>query len=172
MGMMLSNLTKKLCPLVSLAIAFGCGKKISDPKATTASTQGQTLELSTDLKIEVNESESPFKRYELPKNAWFQLPTKLLAKEGNAIGKQIKIYYNLWSSGKYEFQCSYRSTSKATELAFEKCVSSSGVEIISNSGDMENVDFPMDKGASVKVQLTNPTGTGMRIESSYIVDWK
>jgi hypothetical protein len=157
---------------VSLAIAFGCGKKISDPKATTASTQGQTQELPTDLKIEVNESESPFKRYELPKNAWFQLPTKLLAKEGNAIGKQIKIYYNLWSSGKYEFQCSYRSTSKATELAFEKCVSSTGVEIISNPEDMQNVDFPMDKGASVKVQLTNPTGTGMRIESSYIVDWK
>lgn len=170
--MMLSTLTKKLCPLMSLALAFSCGKKINDPESTNAgTTQGQNTELPAELTLQVNEVVSAIKTYEIPRNAWFKLPTKLLAREGNAIGKRVRIYYNLLVSGDFEFQCSYRSTVKTSELAFENCQSNQGVEIISNPADLENVLFPMDKGSSIKMQLTNPTGTGMKIDSDYIVDW-
>jgi len=171
--MMLSTLTKRLCPLMSLALAFSCGKKINDPEATGGgNTQGQNQELPAVLTLQVNEVVSPTKQYLLPRNAWFKLPTKLLAIEGNAAGKKVQIYYNLLNSGDYEFQCSYRSVASATELPFVNCESSDGLEIISNPTDLESMVFPMDKSTSVKVQLTNPTGTGMKIDSSYRVDWK
>jgi hypothetical protein len=173
MGIMLSILTKRLCPLMTLALAFSCGKKINDPETTgSGTTQGQNQELPSTLNLQVNESLSSVKIYELPRNAWFKLPTKLLAREGNATGKKVRIYYNLLRSGDYEFKCSYRSLSAVTELPFEKCESRDGLEIISNSADLEHMVFPMDKGSSVKVELTNPTGSGMKIDSVYIVDWK
>jgi hypothetical protein len=158
---------------MSLALAFGCGKKINDPETTDGNFRPtQTQELPAQLTLQVNEAVSPIKSYLLSKNAWFKLPSKLVAKEGNAIGKRVKIFYNLLNSGGYEFHCSYRSTVQVAELAFENCQSSDGLEIISNPADLENVVFPMDKSSSVKMQLTNPTGTGMKIESVYIVDWK
>lgn len=169
---MLSILTKRLCPLMSLALAFGCGKKINDPETKSGSTQGQEQELPAVFTVQVIEAVSAVKSYTLPRSAWFKLPTKLLATTGNATGKKVKIYYNLWANGDYDFQCSYRSASSATELSFEKCESSDGLEIISNSTDLANMVFPMDKASSVKMQLTNPTGTGLIIDSVYVVDWK
>ncbi len=169
---MLSILTKKLCPLMSLALAFGCGKKINEPEANTSSTRGQEQELPAVLTLQVDEAVSTVKMYKLTKNAWFKLPTKLIAKEGNALGKKVKIYYNLLNNGDYEFFCTYRSLTQTTELPFERCESSQGLEIISNSTDLEKMLFPMDKDSSIKIQMTNPTGTGMKIESTYIVDWK
>ena len=171
---MLSILTKRLCPLMSLALAFGCGKKINDPNATSGNnqTQSQVHELPAVLTLQLNEAISPVKLYELPENAWFKLPTKLLAVEGSARSKKVKIYYNLLKSGQYEFNCSYLSTSSTTELAFVKCESSDGVDIISNPKDLEGMVFPMDKSSSIKIQLTNPTSSGMKINSAYIVDWK
>jgi len=169
---MLSILTKRLCPLMSLALAFGCGKKINDPETTSGSNQGQNQELPAILTVQVNESESAVKMYELPRNAWFTLPNKLQVRAGNGIGKKITIYYNLLESGDYEFQCSYNSIGQSTELLFEKCESSNGLEIISNTDDLETMLFPMDKGSSIKLQLTNPAGTKMIIDSTYLVDWK
>lgn len=170
--MMLSILKKRLCPLMSLALAFSCGKKINDPETIGGSTQGQEQELPSALTLQINEALSPIKTYELQESAWFKLPSKLVAQEGNATGKKVKIYYNLFTNGDYEFSCSYRSSTSVKDLAFEKCESSSGLVIISNTRDLESMVFPMDKGSSVKAQLTNPTGTGMKIDSAYIVDWK
>lgn len=158
---------------MSLALAFGCGKKINDPKTSSGgSNQGQTTELPATFSVTINEAQSPVTTYKLQKNGWFQLPTKLFARESSAVGKQVKIYYNLVTNGDYEFRCTYKSKTSATELAFVNCESQDQVEIISNSTDLENMDFPMDKGTSIKMELTNPTSTGIKIESIYQVDWK
>lgn len=173
--MMLSLLTKRLCPLMSLAIAFGCGKKINDPKTTpdTANCSTcQTTELPATLTLQINEAVSAIKSYDLTKNAWFNLPAKLQAVEGSAVGKRVKIYYNLLSSGDYEFHCFYKSKTAPKVLDFEKCESKQGTEIISNVTDLVNADFPMDKNTSIKMQLLNGTQTGLVIESTYMVDWK
>lgn len=172
--MMLSLLKKHVCPLMSLALAFGCGKKINDPSTSDngRSSQGQTTELPATLTLQIDEAASSAKSYQLTKNAWFNLPETLSAIEGSAVGKRVKIYYNLLSNGDYEFHCFYKSTSVVKTLAFEKCEDSYGKEIISTATDLVNVDFPMDKDASIKMQLLNPTGTGLKIESRYLVDWK
>jgi hypothetical protein len=174
MGMMLSILTKRLCPLMSLAIAFGCGKKINDPTTTEINRTGQTQtqELPSTLKIEVNEQISAEKVYTLPRNAWFRLPSKLIAKEASAVGKRVKIYYNFTSDNEYEFHCYYKSITQAAELSFEKCQSSDDVTIISTTDDLEKMEFPMDKGTAVKAQLLNPSQSGIKINSVYSVDWK
>jgi hypothetical protein len=172
MGMMLALLTKRLCPLMTLALALGCGKKINDPETTSSSTQGQSPELPTALTLQINEALSPVKSYTLSKNAWFRLPTRLTSVEGNVSGKMVKIYYNLVNPTEYEFNCTYRSSTSANQLSFVKCESKDNIEIISNSTDLERMEFPMDKGLSIKMLLSNPSGTNLKIESVHLVDWK
>jgi hypothetical protein len=171
---MLSFLSKRLCPLMSLALAFGCGKKINDPATSdlNRTEQTQTTELPAVLTIQLQEAAATFKTYQLTKNAWFNLPTKLNVRAGDATGKRVKIYYNLLSNGDYEFLCNYKSVSTPSQLNFENCLSSDQIQIVSNVNDLEKMDFPMDKGSSVKVQLTNPSAGGLVIDSTYRVDWK
>ena len=172
--MMLTLLTKRLCPLMSLAIAFGCGKKINDPQTSDSgrTTQSQTQELPGALTLEVNEAVSAVKAYTLPRNAWFKLPAKLNAKEASAAGKVVKIFYNMEASGNYECHCFYKSITQTNELSFDKCQSSDDVTIISNADDLVKMEFPVDKGTQVQIHITNPSGSNIKINSSYEVDWK
>ncbi len=171
---MLTFLTKRLCPLMSLALALGCGKKINDPTTSDVNRtdQTQTTELPAVLTIQLQEAVSSVKTYQLSRNAWFNLPDKLIVRAGNAVGNRVTIYYNLFTNGDYEFLCRYKSVNSATQLNFENCESSDQVQIISNAADLEKMDFPMDKDSSVKVQLSNPKGSGLVIDSTYFVDWK
>jgi hypothetical protein len=34
------------------------------------------------------------------------------------------------------------------------------------------MEFPMDKGTSIKVELTNPSANNLKIDSIFGVDWK
>lgn len=171
---MLSFLSKRLCPLMSLALAFGCGKKINDPATSDVNRTGQTqtTELPSVLTIQLQEAVASFKTYQLSRNAWFNLPDKLTVKAGNGTGKRVTIFYNLLTNGDYEFRCHYKSVTSATQLNFENCESSDQVQIVSNVADLEKMDFPMDKGSAVKVQLNNPTAGGLIIDSTYLVEWK
>lgn len=169
---MFSLITKKHCPLLILLLAFGCGKNIKEAKTSNTNHQVQNQGLSSNLALQVDEAVSATKLYKIPRNAWFKLPTKLFVQNGDATGKEVKIYYNLLGSSNYEFECTYFSTNQVGILAFEKCESKDGYEIISNPNDLKNKLFPMDKGSSVKLQLTNPSGTGIKIESIYFVEWK
>lgn len=171
--MMLSIFKKRLCPLVSLAIAFGCGKKINDPAPKPAvNNSAQMQELPSTLTLEVNAANSPETSYLLQRNAWFKLPSRLIAKNASAVGKSVKILYNLDSNNHYEFHCLYSSLVQATELTFDKCQTSDDVTIISNADDLEKMDFPMDKGTSIKMQILNQASSKIKIDSSYVVDWK
>ncbi len=169
---MLLILTKKLCPLMSLALAFGCGKQINEPKTTDNNGTSQSQELPSVLTLQIEEAVSMQKIYYLQRNAWFKLPSKLKTHGESAVGKRVKILYNVLANNYYEFHCFYKSQNHATELALENCESSQGVEIISRASDLESMDFPMDKDLSVKMQLTNGSNTGIKIDAIYLVDWK
>lgn len=168
---MLSMLTRRLCPLMSLALAFGCGKKINDPKSTDVNRTSQNQELPAVLTLQLNASESPQTSYKLPRNAWFKLPATLRAANGNPVGARVKIFYNLASDGSYEFHCYYQGVN-AVQLDFERCESQDNIEIISNSEDLESMDFPMDKETWVRMQLTDGSASSLHIDSIYLVDWK
>ena len=173
--MMLSIFTKRLCPLMSLAIAFGCGKKINDPKTTADNANCatcQTAELPSNITLQIDEAASASKSYLFPKLAYLKLPLALSVVQGSAIGKRVKIYYNVYKTGEYEFHCNYKSTTDATKLAWEKCEDSYGRDYITNAADLQVGNIPLDKDNSIKMQLTNSTGAGLKIEAKYQVDWK
>ena len=171
---MLSLLSRKLCPLMSLALALGCGKKINDPSTSDVSrtNQTQTTELPSVLVLKIDEVLANSFTYQMPKNAWFNLPQKLNVRKGNSAGKRVKIYYNLLSNGEYEFQCNYKTITINSQMEFENCTSSDGVVIVANTSDLERMDFPMDRGSSIRMQLNSPSQSGLIIEASYLVEWK
>lgn len=155
-----------------LALSFGCGKKITETETNKSNHITEPQALSEDLTLEVDENVSPVTIFAIPENAMFRIPTELIAKDGKASGKKIVIFYNATGDNDYKFQCSYSSIDHDTTLAFEKCESNNGNKLISFRENIEDMWFPMNKGAQVKLVLTNPTGTGMKIESIYLVDWK
>lgn len=152
-------------------LVSGCGKKMIDSKAKPEN-HNLPQKLERNLTLVVNEDVSLTTTYKLPESAVFKLPTILKARFGNAIGKKIKIFYNYSGPGQYDFHCTYSSTLKDKFLALENCESSDGDEVIANSDDTSEVWFPVDKGSKVKLELINPSGTKMNIESDYLVEWK
>lgn len=169
---MLSPLVKKICPFVTLLMAMGCGKQINDPEVSEVARQVQGQEPAPTLILQINESVSAVTSYTLTRNAWFHLPSKLMARNASAVGKSVTIFYNLQLTGEYEFHCQYKSVASATELDFVNCQSPDNINIISNVNDLENMQFPMDRDTKVKLQLNNPTGTKILIDAAYLVDWK
>lgn len=167
---MLTTGIKFLYVLLLLALVTGCGKKINDTGGTVTRQLPQKLE--RNLTLVVDEVVSLTTHYHLPESALFKLPTELKARFGNAIGKKIQIFYNYSSSNQYEFRCTYSSTDKDSKLAFVNCETSDGHEMISRHEDINEIWFPVDKGSRVKLELINPSGTRMNIETAYLVDWK
>ena len=104
-----------------------------------AQQEGQQQERPRKLTLKVKASQSSQNAYELPGNAWFELPTFLTAKTTHSIGGRVKIYYNVHSDNTYEFHCYYKSQTQAKKLDFEKCETSDGLEIISNVSDLEGI---------------------------------
>src|SRR5687767_65921 len=122
-------MNKTFCILTILALASGCGKTINDTETSKARFYSRSQELPDDLTLEVDEDVSSSTIFEIPKNALFKLPTELIAKDGNAIGKKIEIFYDFSSSRAFKLKCTYYSTDHDTTLAFEKCEASNGDEI-------------------------------------------
>ncbi|MBA2405631.1 MAG: hypothetical protein H0V66_12715 [Bdellovibrionales bacterium] len=169
---MLTKPVCKICALLSLTLIIGCGKNIKDKEAVETNNQIPVETLSSELTLQVDGAVSLVKIFKMPRNAWFQLPDKLIVKSGNAAGMRIKIFYNLLNHSDYEFQCTYLATSDGQSLTFEKCESSYGNTIISNAKELIRRDFPMDKGSQVKLQLSKSSGSEVKIDSSYFVNWK
>ena len=139
---------------------------------TFAQRRGQHQELPEKLILQVNASQSSQNAYELPRNAWFKLPTLLTAKKTHSVGSRVKIHYNLRSENDYEFHCYYKSKTQSRKLDFEKCETIDGLEIISNVLDLEGMVFPMDKGSFLKMQIVSSNGKRTKIYAAFLVDWK
>lgn len=165
--MMLSLLTKRLCPLLSLALTFGCGKKINDVEVTPRQpsfVEGATAE---SINISVDQSISPFKIYTMTEDLYLNLPSTLAVKTENGFGQKVKITYNLREDNTYEFHCFYESVASATELTFDRCVSFAGREYLIEASDLEFMDFPIDHGTGIKVEILNPTQQELKIQSTF-----
>lgn len=168
---MLLNLTKKLCPLMGLAMAFGCGKKINDPKTSEGETSRPRQELPGLLTLQLKTSESLSTSFQLPLNGWFQFPLKLMARDGNVTGKQVTIQYFL-PNGENEFECHYKSVTSPSELSFERCDYADGTEFIPNVEELENVELPIEKDSRIQMNLMNVPGSHLIIDAVYTVEWK
>ena len=66
-------------------------------------------ELPKVLTLEIDTAESLEKLYQMPRYAWFKLPTYLSANTSSSADSIVTIYYNLLPNNQYEFQCSYKT---------------------------------------------------------------
>jgi hypothetical protein len=158
---------KRLCPLVSLALVFGCGKKINEPNISDTSNSTQNPILPTTLVIQIDEAQSPVTLYDLQKDAIFELPQKLIVKKGNGAFKKVKISYNIDIDADYEFHCFYKSTGQSDVLPIEKCEDPQG----GNFGDVSEQEFAMDQGKRIEMKLTNPTSFDLIVDAVFNVKW-
>ena len=159
---------KRLCPLMSLALLVGCGKKINDPEISdpnNGSTQNQILPSS--LTLQIVESESSSTKYTLPKDGIFELPQQLVVLQGNGAFKNVKISYNLDNNNDYEFHCIYKSTGQTNVLPLDRCESPDG----GSFGDVSEQEFPMDQGKKIGLKITNSTTNNLIIDATYQVRW-
>ncbi|HXH73794.1 MAG TPA: hypothetical protein VNJ08_02445 [Bacteriovoracaceae bacterium] len=166
---MLWTFSRKLCPLLSLAIAtVGCGKKISEGKTESSqSVEGQ--ELPAVLVLKLNTTENNIKSYSVPKNANIKLPETLWVRSGNPAGKVVTITYNLetLTSEDFGYECSYKAAGSLTEMPLDYCINGYG-EIFSNATDFE---FPIFYGKFIKMEMKNAV-PGLILDANYSVDWK
>lgn len=166
--MMLSLLTKRLCPLMSLALAFGCGKKINDP---ATSDNGRSIANTepdpSSIVIRFDETVAPTKSYLFKKSAYLHLPPKFVVSAGNAAGRKMEIYFNYQQEDEWEFFCTYKSSTSTTELTFYSCEDSRGDIFMTQANYHEDSDIPMDEGKQIHMKLTNPNGTGLKVNATF-----
>lgn len=161
---------------MTLALAFGCGKKIGEPQASTGGTSNQPQETSSSLTLTIDSSVSKRTVYPVSRNADFQgLPSKLLVRQGDATGAVVKIYYNVDDSlvdentENYAFVCTYRSTTSSSELPLQNCVNFNGGDY----GDVTNPNYPnyMLRGKYIQMELKTNHTEELVINARYAVEW-
>ena len=166
-------LKKKLCPLFSLVLLLGCGKKISEAQSDPADTVlNESQELDPRFLVELVESQSLTKTHRITRNGNFRLPQKLFIKSpGRGIGKRVSVTFNqeIEDPSIFELKCTYRSRTQVDNLPFEKCVNSSGRDI----GAIDpNEEFTLDANKNLELTLLNPSNTDLTVEAWFEVIWK
>lgn len=171
---MLFGLTKKLCPLMSLAaLALGCGKKINDPETTSGDgTRYEEQRPSSVLVLEIKTNESSKLSYTVPFNGYFFFPSKLTMKAGSGLGKTVRFIYDIDKNGEYDYLCYYKSTVEPTELRFDKCLNADGADLEVNPDDFDSLPWLQRKGNRVEMELVSGFATNLRINAVFSVDWK
>lgn len=165
---MLTTLTRKLCPLLSLAIAtIGCGKKISDPDSQP-SRQTENQELPSAYVLKLDGSQASKKLFPMVRSATFFLPDKLKVREGNSAGKTVEIAYdaNPYDSEDYEFMCSYHASSNPAEMVLSSCVNYDGEDY----GDVRDEEFRLYKDDLIQMRVRGPA-EGFTVEAIYSMRW-
>lgn len=164
---MLRNVTRKLCPFISLALAIGCGKKITDSSGdVTRSSEAQNRSSTWVLRLET--ANGPSKVFEIPQNGSSHVP-EVLKIQDNGSGKKVKMTYNFDPEFPDDFslECIYSSVDNSYLLSLEKCLNVNGV----NVGDVSNFDLSFYYGQKIKMELVGSNASGLVIDSFYSVDW-
>lgn len=166
---MLNRLTRKLCPLVTLALAtVGCGKKINEPE-TQPNRIIENQELPRTMIFELDGSTGAVsKLFKMPRNGSFFMP-EYLRVQGNALNETIEITYELDPEDPelYQLKCSYSAVS-ASELKLDKCYDWDSP----NLGDVSQSAFSFREDDIIEIRFTNGRASDLKIEAIYSVDWR
>lgn len=168
---MLLNLTKRLCPLMSLAaLVLGCGKKINDAETTTGGGTTEPQRPSSMLVLEVKSDEDSQTYYDVSMTGWFYMPEKLTVKEGDGSGQRAYLFQNIDANGDHEYVCSYYGF-KESELSFERCENFDGQTLVSNAKELSVIPFIHEAGKRIRMEIDTPVPAGLVLYSVYTVDW-
>lgn len=163
---MLTIFSRKLCPLLSLALAtMGCGKKIAEGSSESAKIV-QNQEIPNALVVKLSPEESK-KTYSIPRNANIFLPDALWVRGGDPSGKTIVISYNLKDAAdeSFDYKCTYTASGPSTKMPLKSCVNSYGESFM----DVSRFDFPINYGRFIRLELQG--STGLSVDAVYTVDW-
>ena len=166
---MLHMLTRKLCPLLSLAIAsIGCGKKIAETK-TQPGLITENQELPSAYVIRLDGSQSSRKNYFLTEDAQFKIPDRLLVRQGSTAGKVVEIAHdvNEYDSNDYFYKCSYKASANPNEMILYKCVDYDG----DNFGDVSSHIFTQYKNEIIQMRFSGAQASDLIVEAVYSMNW-
>jgi len=161
-------LSKKICPLLSLAMAtIGCGKQITEENpASDRIVQNQ--ELPSALVINLNSDNGQETLYSIPENANILMPESLRVTGNDLLNKTVVIYYNFDSStAEYDYQCTYKSSATSFALNLSKCFNDLGEELSMAT----EYEFPIYYSKKIKMVLKD-FSSNISIDAIYTVDWK
>jgi hypothetical protein len=164
---MLSILTRKFCPLLSLFFALtGCGKQIREGSAEAGRTV-TNQELPSDLVLRLNSEANGVKEYQIPRNANIYLPKSLQVRMGEPTGETVVISYNIKDGDDFDYQCTYNSSSNPLELPLKECINAYGERLT----EVTSFEFPIYYGRIIKLKLQGKV-SGLVVDAVYNVDWK
>lgn len=166
---MLLALARKICPILSLAIAtVGCGKKISEAQTEPARSI-ENQELPATYIIRLDGSEYSSQTYILPRNASFQIPDRLKVRTGSTLNKVVDIIYDVdqYDSDVYDFKCSYVTSSSPNEMTLTYCENDNGNDFY----DTVSL-FPIKEGQSIVMKFSGASSPDLVVEAIYNMNWK
>ena len=163
---MLMFLTRKLCPLMSLALlSVACGKPITDPDTQNGnSTVEPQLPSSYVMRLD-GSTNNKFRL--LPMNAKFYLPLRLIVKAGNTAGTTVTVKYDAHPEDSDDFvmKCTYTPFESYYKL--NKCVNWNDADL----GDVTSEQFSVRKDEYIQMSLTGAPVNDLVIETVYDMDW-
>lgn len=166
---MLTTLTRKLCPLMTLAIAtIGCGKKIGEPKDQPA-RQTQNQELPSAYVIRLDGSQSSYKNYFMPKDTGFKVPDRIIVRSGTTAGKIVEIAHdvNIYDSDDFHVKCVYNAGIIPSELVLSGCFDSNEDDL----GDVSEMPFSLRETEIIQIRFKGANSSDMVVDAVYSMDW-
>lgn len=167
---MLKMMTRKLCPLLSLAIAtIGCGKKISDAETKPGrTTENQELPSAYVIRLD-GTTKASRKNYFLTEDAQFKIPDRLLVRQGSTAGKIVEIAHdvNEFDSDDYSYKCMYKASPNPNEMILDKCVDYDDDDF----GDISAHIFTLYKNDIIQMRFAGAASTDLIVEAIYSMKW-
>lgn len=166
---MLTTLTRKLCPLMSLAIAtIGCGKKVTDAE-TQAARNTENQELPSAYVIRLDGSQASRKNYKMIDDAQFKIPDRLVVRSGSTAGKTVEVAYdvNEFDSDDFQFKCMYVPSSNPSQMTLSKCVDYDNDDF----GDVSEQTFTLRHNDIIQMRFTGAPASDLVVEAIYTMKW-
>jgi hypothetical protein len=166
---MLSTLIRKLCPLMTLAVAtIGCGKKIANPDSEAANnTQNSETPSAYILRLDTTQASS--KLFISPGDANFYMPTKLNVRSGSASGKEIQISYevNEYDNDDFAYRCYYVPSLNPSEMKLNYCQNYLNQDL----GDVSSYKFLIKKDYITEMKVIGSPTSDLVVETIYTMEW-
>ncbi len=166
---MLTTLTHKLCPLLTLLVAtMSCGKKIADTKSGPEQQIQNQVTPKTYI-LELDGTKASIMNHPLPRAARFEIPDRLKVRRGSTAGKAVEIAYdvNKFDSEDFEFRCNYVPSANPSEFVLKKCVDYDGDDF----GDLTGHQFSLRTNEIIQLRFTGAPARDLTVEVIYSMDW-
>lgn len=165
---MLTLLTRKFCPLMTMALmTVACGKKIGENNSEPGRTT-ENQERPAAYVLQLDTTQGFTKLYQMPQNGRFKIPTELRVRQGNALSKVVEVRYNANpdDSFSYDMKCTYKGIS-SNRMSLTKCIDYDDDDL----GNISEHLFPLYEEQYIELRITGSSSEGLVVDSIHDVTW-